>query len=106
MTTDLHPIIALWVHSRSMSTATERLMRERGDLDGAHEPFMYEYHVNRQTRTIPHFDVQPDHPVTCEAIRDSLIARARAAHDRLTARDHLRPSRSAPPEPPRRGPAP
>ena len=31
-----HPLIALWSHPRSMSTATERIMRERGDLDCAH----------------------------------------------------------------------
>jgi hypothetical protein len=28
----MHPIIALWSHPRSMSTANERLMRVRGDL--------------------------------------------------------------------------
>ncbi|MCO5125978.1 MAG: hypothetical protein M9957_01250 [Rhodobacteraceae bacterium] len=38
-----HPIIAMWSHPRSMSTAIERIMRERGDLDCLHEPFMYDY---------------------------------------------------------------
>ena len=38
-----HPIIALWSHPRSMSTAFERIMRSRGDLDCLHEPFMYDY---------------------------------------------------------------
>jgi hypothetical protein len=39
----MHPLIALWSHPRSMSTAIERVMRERGDLDCAHEPFLYDY---------------------------------------------------------------
>ena len=72
----MHPIYALWAHPRSMSTAMERVMRERGDLDCSHEPFMYDYYVHRQVRRMPHFDVQPDHPVRYEDIRDSLMARA------------------------------
>ncbi|WP_164660193.1 hypothetical protein [Tropicibacter sp. Alg240-R139] len=72
----MHKIIALWSHPRSMSTAMERVMRERGDLDCAHEPFMYDYYVNRSVREMPHFDVQDDHPQTYEAIRDMLLARA------------------------------
>lgn len=59
-----------------MSTATERVMRERGDLWCAHEPFMYDYYVHRQVARMPHFDIQDDHPVTYEDIRDMLLARA------------------------------
>jgi len=73
----MHPIIALWSHPRSMSTATERIMRERGDLDCAHEPFMYDYYVHRNASQFPHFDEQSDHPQKYEDIRDMLIARAR-----------------------------
>ncbi len=51
-------------------------MRERGDLDCAHEPFMYDYYVNRQTRQMPHFDVQDNHPVDYASIRDMLLQRA------------------------------
>ncbi|KIC09027.1 hypothetical protein RA19_17200 [Leisingera sp. ANG-M1] len=72
----MNKIIALWSHPRSMSTAMERVMRERGDLDCAHEPFMYDYYVSRQVRRMPHFDVQPGHPVSYEAIRDMLLERA------------------------------
>ena len=72
----MHKLIALWSHPRSMSTATERVMRERGDLWCAHEPFMYDYYVHRQVARMPHFDVQDDHPVTYEAIRKMLLARA------------------------------
>lgn len=72
----MNRIYALWSHPRSMSTAMERVMRERGDLDCAHEPFMYDYYVHRAIRQMPHFDVRPDHPVSYPAIRDHLLARA------------------------------
>lgn len=71
-----HPIIAMWSHPRSMSTAIERIMRERGDLDCLHEPFMYDYYVHRQVRRMPHFDVQKDHPTSYGAIRDMILERA------------------------------
>ena len=74
--TNPHPIYALWSHPRSMSTAMERVMRERGDLDCAHEPFMYDYYVHRQVRQMPFFDVQPGHPTAYADIRDMLLARA------------------------------
>ncbi len=73
-----HPIYALWSHPRSMSTAMERVMRERGDLDCAHEPFMYDYYVHRRGDPFPKFDVQSDHPVAYEDIRDMLLTRAKA----------------------------
>jgi hypothetical protein len=57
-----HPIIALWSHPRSMSTATERIMRERGDLTCFHEPFMYYYYVHLGHRQFPHHEVDPTHP--------------------------------------------
>jgi len=69
----MHPIIALWSHPRSMSTATERLMRERGDLTCFHEPYMYYYYVERAVRVMPLFDIDPEKPKTYEAIRDMLL---------------------------------
>lgn len=72
----MHKLIVLWSHPRSMSTATERVMRERGDLWCAHEPFMYDYYVHRGVARMPHFDVQPDHPVRYEDIRDMLVEKA------------------------------
>jgi len=72
----MYPIYALWAHPRSMSTAIERIMRERGDLDCAHEPFMYDYYVHRKTAQMPHFDVDPTHPQTYDDIRDMLMTRA------------------------------
>ncbi|MFA3919919.1 sulfotransferase-like domain-containing protein [Ruegeria hyattellae] len=71
-----HPIIVLWSHPRSMSTAIERIMRERRDMDCAHEPFMYDYYVHRKMRVMPHFDVQDGHPTRYEDIRDMLLSRA------------------------------
>jgi len=69
----MYPIIALWSHPRSMSTAMERVMRERGDLACFHEPYMYNYYVERAVRAMPLFEVDPDKPRTYEAIRDMLL---------------------------------
>jgi hypothetical protein len=71
-----HAIIALWSHPRSMSTAFERIMRARGDLECLHEPFMYDYYVNRAKKQMPHFDARDEHPKTYEAIRDMILKMA------------------------------
>ena len=71
-----HPIIALWSHPRSMSTAFERIMRSRGDLACMHEPFMYDYYINRSTKQMPHFNAMDDHPKSYDAIRDMILTRA------------------------------
>ena len=71
-----HPIIALWSHPRSMSTAFERIMRSRGDHDCLHEPFMYDYYVNRSTRQMPHFNAMDEHPKSYESIRAMILAKA------------------------------
>ncbi|MBL8789883.1 MAG: hypothetical protein JNM45_05250 [Rhizobiales bacterium] len=72
-----HPIIALWSHPRSMSTAFERIMRSRGDLDCLHEPFMYDYYVHRSRKVMPHFEAQPEHPVSYDEIRATILAKAK-----------------------------
>lgn len=59
-----------------MSTATERIMRERGDLTCFHEPFMYDYYVNRKAGHMPHFTVDPQHPVAYPDIRDQILSEA------------------------------
>ena len=71
-----HPIIALWSHPRSMSTAFERIMRARGDLDCLHEPFMYDYYINRSTKEMPHFNAMDEHPRSYDAIRDMILGKA------------------------------
>ena len=48
------PIILLLAHPRSLSTAFERIIRERGDFTVIHEPFTYLYYLK-------HF---PDSPET------------------------------------------
>lgn len=57
-----------------MSTATERVMRERGDLRCFHEPFMYLYYVGDGVKEMPLFEADRDHPVTYEGIRGMLLA--------------------------------
>ncbi len=63
-----NPIIALWCHPRSMSTAIERVMRERGDCTCYHEPFLYDYYVNRAIRDIPHFEPDDSRPADYDDI--------------------------------------
>jgi hypothetical protein len=70
------PIVALWSHPRSMSTAFERIMRARGDLQCLHEPFMYDYYINRSTRQMPHFEAMDEHPKSYADIRAMILARA------------------------------
>ena len=72
----LHPIICLWCHPRSMSTAMERVMRERGDFKCFHEPFMYDYYVHRKIAEMPLFDVDPLAPVCYEDIKTMLLEQA------------------------------
>ncbi len=69
----MHPIIAMWSHPRSVSTAIERIMRERGDCTCFHEPFMYDYYINRAVRVMPGFEPEPDKPQSYEAVKDCLL---------------------------------
>jgi hypothetical protein len=72
----MNPIIFLWAHPRSMSTAVERIMRERGDLDCLHEPFLHYYYQHRSKKPLPHFERKADHPGSYEETRDYILARA------------------------------
>lgn len=72
----MFPIFALWCHPRSMSTAIERVMRERGDLQCFHEPFMHYYYVHRSVRIMPHFEPDPGRPSSYPAIREQLLRTA------------------------------
>ncbi len=73
-------MIILWAHPRSMSTAMERVMRERGDCFCLHEPFMYYYYVHLKKNHMPHFDVEPGRPGRFEDIVNVFRARA---HDSI-----------------------
>ncbi|MDE2915088.1 MAG: hypothetical protein OXL68_19475 [Paracoccaceae bacterium] len=74
----MHPIYALWCHPRSLSTAIERIMRERGDLHVMHEPFLYTYYSGASGRPLPHLEPGPDCHSSYEAVRDDIRARARS----------------------------
>lgn len=72
----MHKIIAMWAHPRSMSTALERVMRERGDLTCVHEPFMYYRYIGQGRGDFPGFNARAGHPFTYEGIRDMLCEMA------------------------------
>ena len=59
-----------------MSTAIERVMRERGDLDCLHEPFLHYYYLNRTDRNLPHFCSDADHPQGYAETRDLVLERS------------------------------
>ncbi len=73
----MFPVIILWAHPRSMSTAIERIMRERGDFDCLHEPFLHYYYIERSEKGLPHFDSEQEHPTSYAATRDLILQRAR-----------------------------
>jgi hypothetical protein len=73
----MNTILALWTHPRSVSTAFERIMMERGDFKVLHEPFSYLYYVRGTDATIDQQHVDPGHPTDYRGIRDSVIAAAR-----------------------------
>lgn len=52
-------------------------MRERGDLEVFHEPFMYDYYVGGDRAKFTGFEPEAGHPTTYEGIRD--LVRAKAA---------------------------
>lgn len=72
-----HPIHMLWAHPRSVSTAFERIMRERGDLHVLHEPLMYYHYLHRAERPFAGFEPEPGHPTSFHGIRDMMLDRAR-----------------------------
>ncbi|MCP4749114.1 MAG: hypothetical protein GY874_23715 [Desulfobacteraceae bacterium] len=67
------PIVALWTHPRSISTAFERVMMERGDFNVLHEPFSYYYYVHNDTATIEQQFIDPDHPTAYPDIKKHVI---------------------------------
>jgi hypothetical protein len=65
-------IYALWTHPRSISTAFERVMIERGDMNILHEPFSYYYYVQQDDATIEQQYVDPEHPTDYADIKDHI----------------------------------
>ena len=72
----MHPIIALWTYPRTISTAFERVMMERGDFRVFHEPFSYLYYVHENTASIGQEHIDPNHPKTYPAIKQMLLSTA------------------------------
>lgn len=72
----MNPIIILWAHPRSMSTAIERVMRERGDFDCLHEPFLHYYYLDKSGKPLPHFDSEAGHPSSYAGTRELILERA------------------------------
>eukprot|EP01103_Thecamoeba_quadrilineata_P004817 TRINITY_DN146_c0_g1_i1.p1 TRINITY_DN146_c0_g1~~TRINITY_DN146_c0_g1_i1.p1 ORF type:complete len:259 (-),score=49.02 TRINITY_DN146_c0_g1_i1:76-852(-) len=69
-------IIFLWVHPRSLSTAFERSIIQRGDMDVIHEPFGYLYYVH-EGRPVTCMTVDPNHPTQYEDIKEMILEKAR-----------------------------
>jgi hypothetical protein len=68
----MNSIIALWTHPRSISTAFERVMMERGDMNVLHEPFSYLYYVHENGGTISQQHVDTDHPTDYAGIKSHI----------------------------------
>ena len=67
------PIIALWAHPRSMSTATERIMHERGDCKVFHEPFLAYHYLHQRADNMPMLDTELAKPRDYPEIRQQLL---------------------------------
>ena len=73
----MHRLIFLWCHPRSLSSAMERVMIERGDMATLHEPFLYLYYVHDARKRLPHHDVDPERPASYEDVRSMILDAAR-----------------------------
>jgi len=71
-----HKIIVLWGHPRSLSTAFERMIMERGDFQVFHEPFAYVYYVLEQRACATGMIIDPDKPIEYATIREHLLKSA------------------------------
>ena len=55
-------------------------MRERGDFNCLHEPFLHYYYLERGGgKALPHFDSEQDHPVSYDETRNMILQHARKA---------------------------
>lgn len=59
----MNTILALWSVPRSISTAFERMMMERGDFTIIHEPFSYFYYAKEKRAAAAHMNVDPSAPL-------------------------------------------
>jgi hypothetical protein len=75
----MHPIYALWCHPRSMSTATERIMRTRGDLTVMHEPFLHYHYLGKDRDVFPGFAAIEGHPTDFKGTVEMIFEAAKDA---------------------------
>lgn len=73
----MHPIITLWCHPRSRSTAMERVLLETDVFEIFHEPFSYYHYLEKSERPFPNFHPEDDHPRTFDGICDMILAAAK-----------------------------
>ena len=72
----MHPIIALWCHPRSRSTAMERVLIETEVFEVFHEPFSYYHYLEKEHRPFPNFHPEAHHPQTFDGIKDMILKAA------------------------------
>ena len=84
-----HPILALWAHPRSMSTAFERVMSNRGDMECFHEPYNEAYYYGEDRRNDRYFIADPELEVTSglsiDSVHDKLLGLAAGGQVRYKA---------------------
>ena len=72
----MNKVIALWTHPRSISTAMERVMMERGDLKVIHEPFSLLYYAHEKRAPVPFMHDDSNHPRTYPESKEYVLAAA------------------------------
>jgi hypothetical protein len=72
----MNVIVPLWSVPRSISTAFERMMMERGDFKVIHEPFSYFFYAKEQSAAAIGMNVDPDHPQDFDDILAMILKEA------------------------------
>ena len=72
----MNPIIAFWVHPRSISTGFERIFIERGDFKVLHEPFSALCYVYEKRVDCPGQHVDPNAPMSYPDIKNWILTEA------------------------------
>ncbi|NEO99767.1 MAG: hypothetical protein F6K58_14025 [Symploca sp. SIO2E9] len=70
-------IVVLWSHPRSLSTAFERMIMNRGDFKILHEPFAYIYYVLEKRGLPTGMIVDAEHPTQFEDIKNQILHSSR-----------------------------
>jgi len=72
----MNRLLALWSTPRSVSTAFEWMMRQRGDFEVLHEPFQQAYYFGEDRPSTRHADAAPTIGLSFESVAASLARRA------------------------------